>query len=228
MLLQLLAAAAGTADPPGPGVIAAGQLLRAVRHRLPRRPGRLRDRGDPAVPRSPCHRPQHQPPRPLIQPRQQQLKLRPHTPDKIRVRAHQHILPPDTPKTHLKKGRVPGAGGRPTAPSAAWPPIGRSCPRPGGAPRGRSRAAASGAPRPPGGSPRPRRPGRARKARCRARRTRSSTLGVASRSGGLGGPAGNAYPNPRRAAGTGRRRQTCASRGANRGQRCHGCERDGC
>jgi hypothetical protein len=56
------------------------------------RPGRPRDRGNPAVPGSSCHRPQHQPPRPLIQPRQQELKLRPHTPEKIRVRAHQHIL----------------------------------------------------------------------------------------------------------------------------------------
>src|SRR5271165_3758489 len=110
MLLQLLAAAAGTADPPGPGALPRRQLLRAGRHRLPRRPGRLRDRGDPAIPGSTRHRSQHQPPRPLIQLRQQQLKLRPHTPDKIRVRAHQHILPPDTPKTQVKKGRVPSWG----------------------------------------------------------------------------------------------------------------------
>ena len=57
----------------------------------------------------------------------------------------------------------PGAAGRPTASPASWPPTGRSCPPLGGWPRGRSRAAASGAPRHPGESPQPRHPGRARK-----------------------------------------------------------------
>ena len=42
-----------------------------------------------------------QPPRFLIQHRQQQLQLRPHHPQKFRIRAHTRILPRDTPETQI-------------------------------------------------------------------------------------------------------------------------------
>ena len=70
-----------------PGV----QLRRAVRDRLPRRPGHLGHRADPAVPGGPRHRPQHQPPRLLIQHRQQQAPApAPSALKDPRPRSHHH------------------------------------------------------------------------------------------------------------------------------------------
>ena len=77
------------------------QLRRPIRDRLPRRPGHLGHRADPAVPGRPRHHPQRQPPGLLIQHRQQQLQLRPDTPQELRARAHTSILARDTPETRL-------------------------------------------------------------------------------------------------------------------------------
>ena len=85
---QLLAAPARPADAPLRRDLPRSRLRRPVRDRLPRRPGHLRHRRDPAVPGRPRHRAQRQPPGLLIQHRQQQLQLRPHKLHQIRVRAH--------------------------------------------------------------------------------------------------------------------------------------------
>ena len=60
---QLLRPAARPADPPRRRDLPGLQLRRAVRHRLPRRPGQPGHRADPAVPGRPGHRAQRQPPR---------------------------------------------------------------------------------------------------------------------------------------------------------------------
>ena len=101
---QRLAPPARTAHPALRGALARGQLRGPVRDRLPGRPGHPGHRRDPAVPRGPRHRAQRQPPGLLIQRRQQQLQLRPHQPQKFRIRAHYRILTRDTPVTHLIPG----------------------------------------------------------------------------------------------------------------------------
>jgi hypothetical protein len=98
---ELLAARARPAHPPGRGHLPRGQFRRAVRHRLPRRPGHLGHRADPAVPGRPGHRAQRQTPGLFIQLRQQQLQLRPDTLQELNVRAHTAILARDTPQTQL-------------------------------------------------------------------------------------------------------------------------------
>jgi hypothetical protein len=77
---QLRPARARPADPAVRRDLPRSQLGRAVGDRLPGRPGQLGHRADPAVPGRPGHRAQRQPPRLLIQLRQQQLQLRPQRP----------------------------------------------------------------------------------------------------------------------------------------------------
>ena len=116
---QLLAAPARPADAPLRRDLPGSQLRRPVRDRLPRRPGHLRHRRDPAVPGRPRHRAQRQPPGLLIQHRQQQLQLRPHKLHQIRVRAHSRILAPDTPETRVIPECLQGV---PKAPHKPDPP----------------------------------------------------------------------------------------------------------
>ena len=97
-LRQGLAAPARAAHPARRHGIPRLQLRLPVRHRLPRRPRHRSHRAGPPVPGRPRHRPQHQPPRPLIQRRQQQLQLRPHQLQKPGIRAHTRTIP----ETHHK------------------------------------------------------------------------------------------------------------------------------
>ena len=98
---ELLAPRARPAHPPRRGHLPGPELRRAVRHRLPRRPAQPGHRADPAVPGRPRHRPQRQPPRLLIQLRQQQPQLRPDKLQELRVHAHTSTLASDTPETHV-------------------------------------------------------------------------------------------------------------------------------
>ena len=104
-------AACGRRPAAGPGPERAlspeATLGGAVGDCLPRRPGQPRDRPGPAVAGGAGRHPQHQTPGPLVQHRQHQLQLRPHPPQKIRVSAHNTILPPDTPETHVDSGTLP-------------------------------------------------------------------------------------------------------------------------
>ena len=80
------------ARPPDPACrdgITRGQLGRAVRDRLPRRPGQPRDRAGPALAGSPRDSAQREPPPPLVQLREQQLQLRDHHRQQLRVHSAQ-------------------------------------------------------------------------------------------------------------------------------------------
>jgi hypothetical protein len=106
---QRPAAAAGPPEPARRRAVPGAGLGGAVGDGLPRRPGQGRDRARPALAGGPRRHPQHQPPGPLIQHRQQQLQFRPHPPQKIRVRAHNRILSRDTLETHVDLERCHSA-----------------------------------------------------------------------------------------------------------------------